>query len=370
MSAVDIALVVARLAIGCWLLWSVRTLKPPARSIALSSVSVVVPARDEEHSLPHLLASLPDEVEVVVVDDGSSDATAAIAAAAGARVVTAGDVPEGWVGKPWACARGADAATGDTLVFVDADVTFGPGGLEAVVARSDACHGLVSVQPHHVPVRWVEHLALVCNVVAFAGTDAGTPLGARRGARGAFGPVLAISRADYRRVGGHHAVRSAIIEDVELGERSRAAGLDVDVLVGGGVGAAAVRFRMYPEGLGQLVEGFTKNLAGGLGAIRRTTAALVGAWITLLVQATVAPLRAVDAATLAAPAALYALVAAQVWWMGRRVGRFGFWAAALFPVPTALFLYVFARSVVATVRGSVSWRGRRVPTGRRRDPGR
>ena len=357
MSAVDLALVVARLGIGCWLLWSVRTVVP--QGDLPEGVSVVVPARDEERSLPTLLRSLPPGADVVVVDDGSADATAAVAAAAGARVVAAGDVPEGWIGKSWACARGVAGTGGPTVVFVDADVRFADGGLEGV-AEAVATHGgLVSVQPFHEPGRPVEQLAQLFNVVSFAATDAGSPLGRRRGPTGAFGPVLATSRVDYQAVGGHEAVRGSVVDDVAIAERYRAAGLPVAVLAGG----AAVRFRMYPAGLGQLVEGFTKNLATGAGSVRRTTVAFVVAWLTLLVQASAAPaLAALGRGTMGGAIGLHVVVAAQLWWMSRRLGRFGPVVSLLFPVSTALFLVVFVRSVIATAAGSVRWRGRRVPT--------
>ena len=357
MSTLDLALVAVRLAIGIWLLWSVPRLVRSARTVDLTGVSVVVPARNEADALPLLLGSLPDGIEVVVVDDHSDDDTAPVARAAGAQVVVSAPLPDGWTGKAWACEQGAAAATGTTLVFVDADVRFGADGLAAVVSELQDRGGLVSVQPFHRPGRWVEHLAALFNVVGFAGTDAASPLGRARGVRGAFGPVLATSRADHERVGRHEAVRSSIVDDVALAERYRAEALPVTIVGGHG----DVSFRMYPEGFGQLVEGFTKNLAAGARSVRLLTTVLVVAWLTLLVQATVAPLRA--AATgddLLAPSVLYVVVAAQLWWMARRLGRFHPLVAATFPVSLLLFLAVFVRSVAANARGSVSWRGRRV----------
>lgn len=357
MSGVDAALVVVRLAVGVWLLWSVPRLARPPRAVDLSGVSVVVPARNEASALPALLESLPSAVQVVVVDDHSDDYTSAVARAGGAVVVESAPLPDGWTGKAWACEQGAERAAGSILVFVDADVRFGPGGLEAVVAELRDRGGLVSVQPFHRPGRWVEHLAALFNVIGFAGTDAGSPLGRGRGTRGAFGPVLATSRADHRRVGRHESVRASIVDDVALAERYRDESLPVTI-VGG---HDDVSFRMYPEGLGQLVEGFTKNLAAGARSVRLVTTALVVAWLTLLVQAAVAPARAAAVGdALLVPAALYLAVALQVWWMARRLGRFSPLVAATFPVSLLLFLGVFVRSVVAAARGSVSWRGRRV----------
>lgn len=365
MSSVDALVIVARLAIGFWLLWSVRFLRGAPAGTRLADVSVVIPARDEEVSLPRLLQSLPGGVEVVVVDDHSSDRTAEIARAAGAILVRSAPLPDGWAGKPWACAQGADAAAGRVLVFVDADVRFGSGGLEAVVDELDHRGGLVSVQPSHRPERAAEQFAMVFNIVSYAATDAGTPLGRRRGGRGAFGPVMATTRSAYDEAGGHLAVRGEVVEDIGLAREYRRREQPVTIVAGGD----AVVFRMYPEGLGQLVEGFTKNLAAGAGAVRKLTVALVVAWTTLLVQASVAPVRAAatgDGDALVPAAGVYLAVAAQCWWMGRRVGRFRWWAPVAFPVCTALFLAVFVRSSWAAARGEVSWRGRRIATRRDR----
>ena len=367
MNALDVALVLVRLAVGCWLLWAVRAVRRrvgdrPALG-DLGDVSVVVPARDEADSLPHLLATLPADVEVIVVDDDSSDGTAVVAAVSGARVVESAPLPDGWTGKSWACEQGAAAASGDTLVFVDADVRFANDGLAAVVAEHAERGGLVSVQPFHEPERPAEHLAAIFNIVAFAGTDAATPLGRVRDSRGAFGPVLVTSRADYDRVGRHEAIGSSVVDDVALAHAFRSRSLPVSILAGG----AAVSFRMYPQGMGQVVEGFTKNLATGVRGVRLATTVLIVAWMTLLVQATVAPVRAalaVDAGALALALLLYLTVAVQVWWMARKLGRFGAWVAATFPVSVVLFLAVFVRSVFATAFGSLSWRGRRLSTRR------
>jgi 4,4'-diaponeurosporenoate glycosyltransferase len=302
------------------------------------SLSAVVPATDDPPTLAVALEAIagaddPPEEVLEVTEPGPGHAAAARNA-------------------------GATRAAGDVLVFVDADVRFEPGGFDRVLATLADTEGLVSVQPFHQPGTPVEHLAALFNVVAVAATDTASPLGRRAGTRGAFGPVLACRRAHHEQVGGHAGVRGRVDEDVALADEFRRAGLEVRVVAGGD----DVSFRMYPKGFGQLIEGFTKVLATGAAAARRTTVALVVAWTTLLVQAAVAPARvALGGGTGWAWAlGLYLVVTGQVWWMARRVGRFGPLTALAFPVLLAVFLFVFARSVVATARGTVSWRGRRL----------
>src|SRR5947208_49212 len=99
---------------GRWLLWDLRAVpRADRRRDEAASVSVVIPARDEEATLPTLLASLRRLVvhvaDIVVVDDGSQDATASVARSAGAVVVPAAAPPPGWTGKAWACHVGARA---------------------------------------------------------------------------------------------------------------------------------------------------------------------------------------------------------------------------------------------------------------------
>jgi dolichol-phosphate mannosyltransferase len=133
------AVVLARLARG-------RRRRPPLAVPAeapAATVSVVVPARDEAARIRPCLAGLagdPDVLEVIVVDDGSRDATARVAAEHGARVVAAGKPPAGWVGKPWALERGLREARGDVVVSLDADTRPRPGlarALTAALAEAD-----------------------------------------------------------------------------------------------------------------------------------------------------------------------------------------------------------------------------------------
>ncbi|HUP86626.1 MAG TPA: glycosyltransferase family A protein [Acidimicrobiales bacterium] len=350
MSSARIMVEVVRWGVAWWLLWKLPRVGPGVATT--KRTVVVVPARDEAENLARLLPSIAG-ADVIVVDDGSTDATAAVAAAHGAEVVIAASPPEGWTGKTNACALGARAATADRFVFMDADVVAEPDGIERILAEHDRTGGLVSVQPWHAVERPYEHLNAFFNLLAPMAVDAFTPLGRRRRATGAFGPCLVLDRDLYERSGGHGGptVRGAVLDDVALARAVQAAGGEVHLFGGRG----ALGFRMYPEGVAQLVEGWTKNFAGGAAGTRPTTSVLVLLWISGLIAAPFAP----------RPAAfvLYAAYAAQLTILLRRVGRFSMSTAAVYPVPLAFFIGVFLRSAILTfVRHEVRWRGRTIRT--------
>lgn len=372
MSRFDVVSMTVRWLCGCWLLWRVapvvgrRGAAPGADLFEAERppCSIVVPARNEAGTLPILLASLAAERrpadEVIVVDDDSSDATADVALAGGARVVVAPALPAGWTGKNSACWRGAAAATNEVLVFLDADTEVLPGGLDRLLGAHQRRGGLLSVQPFHAVRRSYEQLSAYFNVIAMMGIDAFTPLAERRVPSGAFGPVLVTDRVDYDLVGGHASVADEILDDVALARRYTEAGVRVTCLGGRGT----VRFRMYPDGLRHLLEGWTKNFAGGAAGTRKLTLVLTVAWVSLGIEAAWGLGAALfgDAA-LGPAAAVYAAVAGQLWWMLRRLGSFSPLTALLFPIPLAFFLFVFARSIVDVyVRRRVTWKGRQLAT--------
>ncbi len=335
---------------------------------------IVIPSRNESVSLPGLLRDLDRDgrtaaragTRIVVVDDDSDDDTADIAAsAAGVDLVEAPPLPEGWAGKCWACDRGVDAARRDDptadaeLVFLDADVRVAPGAIDQLLELRRDVGGLVSVQPWHDTVRPYEQLSALFNVIALMGTAAGSSQPA-----GAFGPVLATSMSDYSSTGGHASVRSEVVEDLAIAERYRAADLPVTVRTGGPL----VTFRMYPTGVRDLVDGWTKNFALGAGATSAPRIIGIVCWIAAIGSSTVAVVEALQghrSATIAF--ALYAAFVVQLVAMFRRVGRFGVLTAVAHPLLLVFFVGVFLRSLWRThVRRSVAWRGRTITTATRR----
>ena len=362
----DLLLAVALLAVGLAaqrLAGDLRTLPRGATPRRAPSVSVVVPARNEAATLPTLLASLRAlrraPVEVLVVDDGSTDATVSVATDGGATVVHVSAPPPGWTGKAWACHLGAGAASGDLLLFLDADTALAPDALDGLLVEHDGHGGLVSVQPFHEVPRAYEQASAYFNVVSLLASGAFGPHPGRRPM--AFGPCLLTSRADYVRAGGHAAVRAEILDDVMLAAAFDRAGLPVRCLVGG----RSVRMRMYPAGPRQLAEGWTKNIASGASAAAAEATAAVVLWVAAHHAVAVGLLLSlVGLAAVGHPvlwAAAWVGVAGQLRWVLRRTGSFRWWTWALFPLPLLAFDALFARSALRTLlRRSVRWRGRDV----------
>lgn len=327
-------------------------------------VSVVVPARDESERLPRLLAALgaarPAPDEVIVVDDASTDGTGEVASAAGATVIRV-ERPAGWTGKAYACQRGAEVAHGDVLVFLDADVEPAPDGVASLTAAAVAAHGLVSALPVQRVERAYEHLSAGPGIVSLLGAGTGDTPGNRRWWRRgfAFGPALAVPADVYDTIGGHAAVRGAIAEDVALAAVAERMRVPVRSLLGGRL----VDYRMYPAGLRQLAEGWTKNLASGGAATPPLRLAAVAVWVTASLQAALSVGAAVldGDGTPLLPLAIYVLFAAQFLVLTHRIGRFHRATSALFPVLIGAFVLLFAWSVVLTFGpGRVRWRGRLV----------
>ena len=260
-------------------------------------------------------------------------------------------MPAGWTGKAHACQRGADAARGDVLVFLDADVEPSGAAVGRLAALAVRTGGVVSAHPRHRVVKAYERLSAGPALVALLGAGTGGP--ARRGwwrRPFAFGPALAIPTPAYRRIGGHASVRASIVDDVSLAARADRAGVPVTTLLGG----SDLTYRMYPEGPRGLVEGWTKNLAAGGRAVPPVRLAAAVVWVTAVLHAAAGPVVLSPAGT-----AVYLLFALQFLVLTRRIGRFGAVTALLYPVALAAFVVLFVWSLALTAGpGRVRWRGR------------
>jgi 4,4'-diaponeurosporenoate glycosyltransferase len=361
--------VLVLLAWGCgfWVLFAVRRCPSRGSAVDAGLLSVVIPARDEEARLPALLESLRRQdrppLEVIVVDDHSSDRTAEIAERLGARVLPAPPLPPGWTGKTWACQCGALAARGEHLLFLDADTVVEPGGLEMMLRLPVEEPGVHSICPYHRVERPYEGLSAFFNLVMVAGVNAFTALGKRARQQGLFGQSMLVRKEVYLAAGGHEAVKGRILENFFLARKFREKGIATACRVGRG----AISMRMFPDGPAGLARGWGKAFASGAAATPPAALVPISIWLTgaatVAVVALLAPL--VEGIGPVQVAALYSVFAGQLFWLLRRIGSFSPAAAVLFPVPLAFYFAVFFHSALKARRGwKTRWRGRDVVDGR------
>ena len=349
---------------GFLFLWRVPACTGRLASGARPRVSVIVPARNEAHNLPHLLASITAQDfqphEVIVVDDASTDATASVAADAGARVIASRALPEGWRGKAWACQQGAEAASGDILLFVDADTFFEAGGLERIMATFARGGGAMSLAPYHRVERPYEELSVFFNIMMAAGTAAFGFGRSHKPPAGFFGPFFMVEREAYWRCGGHAAVRGKILEHFHIARALRDCGVPMRCFGGREV----FGMRMYPGGLRELVSGWSKAFASGAIESPLWVVLASAAWFVGLFLAIHYPVTALWVCSIprfVTGAALYLLFAGQLWTFQRQLGAFRMTTALLYPIPLVFYQAVFTGSLFRQLSGRrVRWKGREI----------
>ena len=327
------------------------------------TVSVIIPARNEAQNLPLILEDLKKQtipiVDIICVDDSSSDDTAAVALAHGAFVIQLKEKPAQWMGKSWACQCGAAQARGELLLFIDADVRLGHQAIEALVHQQMLQQAVISVQPYHHTQQFYEQLSLFFNIVLIGANGAALP---KQRAIGLFGPIILMERQVYWQIGGHGSVRQCIAEDVSLGEILKAANIPFQLFIGN----HDIRFRMYAGGIGDLIHGWTKNMATGASKTPILRGIMVFCWISSLIAVpmTLPPFLAAGQWGFASLfLTLYVLWVVLLKHLSKEIGDFRFWSIILYPIPLLAFLMIFMVSLIKKIFGlQVHWKGRSMGT--------
>ncbi len=325
-----------------------------------------MPARNEEAVITACVESLarqPEIAEIIAINDQSSDSTSEILRGLTERiphlrVLETDGLPDGWVGKNYAVALGAARATGDWLLFTDADAMHLPGSTaHALATASESGAALVSYSPEQVTETWWEK-ALIPFVYArlaqkFSYAEVSDPGSAAAAANGQY---LMIRRDAYDAAGGHASVAGEVLEDVALARRVKQAGYKI--LFGSGTGL--VRVRMY-RSFGAMWQGWTKNLFPLVGGSRQ----MAGRELLSVIPWIPAVLLAVGAWF-----HVFALLGLLF-----LAGRHAAYAAALRrnQVPVSRILYyvpavvLYGAALAASMRryanGRVLWKGREYPVG-------
>jgi len=329
---------------------------------AYPEVSVIVPARNEEACLEACLISLTAQqgvpFEIIVVDDGSRDRTAAIARSfAGVTLIDAGPLPEGWSGKSNAACTGAQQARGQWLLFTDADTVHLPGSLARALAEAKRSGAeMLSYSPEQELRGFVERAVMPVIFAELAATykpravsDPSLPAAA------ANGQYLLITRTAYDAVGGHAAVATCLLEDVELARAVKRSGRRIRFRFGGD----AVRTRMY-RSFAQLVEGWTKNLALLFKAPARRALMRLLEFLAIVVgTALLAVGLHFGDIQLVVPAGIAVALIYLNFLLRIRKAHAGVASSALAVFGLAIFSYLLLRSkLYYTWHRSVTWKGR------------
>jgi len=331
---------------------------------AKPTVSVIVPARNEEACLGSCLQSLAAQAglrfEVIVVDDGSIDRTHEIAESfRGVKVIDAGRLPPGWNGKSNAMQTGARVAQGEWLLFTDADTVHRPGSLVRTVAEAkQQGAALLSYSPEQevngfwqkavMPVIFAELAA------TYRPSEVSNPASPAAAANGQY---LLISREAFDAIGGYGRIASSLLEDVALARAVKASGRKIFFRYG----ADAVRTRMY-RNFSELKAGWTKNLvllfpsAQRLAVLRLLEFLLIvsGAILAMYGGASGHPRSAFAGGGIA-------IVMLILFFKRIRRAHFSWDANFLSLLGLPVFSYLLMRSRIFHGKGRVPWKGREYP---------
>lgn len=326
-------------------------------------ISIIIPARNEESNLKALLGSVNAQEfsphEVIVVNDQSEDGTVAVAEEHGAKVINGKSLPDGWLGKPWACAQGAMAAEGDWFLFLDADTWLEPEALLRIGHLAREKDSVFSFCPYHRVRRPYEQLSSFFNVIMLLGTNAFTAKADEEKEVRLFGQSLFLSRDHYALVKGHELVKGEVLENFALSRHFSEKGITCRSYAGKGT----ISMRMFPGGFRELVASWGKGFVKGAGQVPREALVGVSLWLSGLIMSVIALTFLPQASDAVAWCVygMYFLSVVQSWYLFRVVGTFWGIGAVLFPVGLFFYQWLFFVSARRRKRGeTIQWKGRNV----------
>jgi chlorobactene glucosyltransferase len=347
-------------------------------STGAQRVSLLIPARNEAaviaETVRSLLAQDYPALEILILDDHSGDGTAEIALAAAAgdprlRLFPGKPLPPGWLGKAWACQQLSEHATGELLIFTDADVRWQPGALTALVAHFEQTRAdLLTIWPTQITHTWAERLVVPLMAFTIVGylpilAVHHTPWPVFAAANG---QCLVFRRPVYAQVGGHGAVRQNIVEDMGFAWAVKRAGRRLRMADGGGL----LQTRMYANWQ-QVRHGFAKNILAGhansLVFLLFSTffhwALFLFPWLWLAFgwRLPVSPLYPWGPLGLAALGVSLRAITAAV--SGQRLRD-----ALFLPISVILMTVIAAQSVWWRLRGGPRWKGRELKLPKSSEP--
>lgn len=324
-------------------------------------VSVIIPARNEEDSISRCLQSLTDQtyknLEIILVDGSSEDNTVEIASKFDqVTIIKEPSRPDKWVGKPWACYQGYQKASGEILLFTDADTWHHTQSLETIVAELKQTNGFLSfLTTQELKSFWEHMLTIVFLIISI--TVRGTK--GTSNAHIANGQYMMFTRSRYEQLGTHEVVAGSIIEDLAFATHAASKGYPPRIVSKKDL----VKTRMY-RNLSEIREGFGKNLA--LGVQQSGIQSIIGAgfittwalgWIILLM------IELIDGGSLTVIYVIaivggYILFAALLFIIENNLTENGTVYVLVYPVYYLVFEFIVITSMIRTfIFQEIEWKG-------------
>ncbi len=336
--------------------------RPSHQRTTLPRLSILIPARDEELNIRDCLLSLTQQdyagqLEIIVLDDHSSDSTGSIvrqimAIDSRVRLMSGETLPSGWLGKNWACSQLRGAASGELLLFCDADTRLRPSAASDTSGHLlDHELALLSLMPRQIMETSAERLTIP--LLHFFYLTFFPRFMAARSADPRFaaanGQFMLFRAAAYDTTGGHATIRDSIVDDLSLSRLMRQQAMRADMLDG----SELVTCRMY-RSAGEVIEGFSKNLFQAVGGTIGSAAGIGLVMTALFVAPPLMLFATSEFSWLIATLAGY--------WLRLRVAsKFepNLSAALVHPISIAMAVILLFRSTIRTLRGArVDWKGR------------
>ena len=335
-------------------------------------ISVLIPARNEENKIgtcvESLLAQDYPNFQVIVLNDNSTDRTREILQTLARndsrlKVIQGNYLPPDWLGKHWACHQLYREADGDLLIFTDADTVHTPDTLRCTAAAlQEEKADMLSIIPRHILGSWAEKLVMPYFALGvFAVVPLPKRLHPKKSYLSSSGKLMAVSRQAYEKCGGFEEIRMNVLDDLELPQKIIECGLRYRVFDG----TNNVSTRMYHNAQ-EVCEGLTKNTFASY-SYNVPLFILTWLWILFVFLEPILVLTSSKTPDYPPPlslglAAICIIASLLLWAIYYQRFKFPIYTVILYPLSAILMAIISISSMVLTLSGKATWKGRKMPT--------
>ncbi len=345
------------------LFYKIRFLRDECNNNHSNKISIVIPARNEESNIGKLISSIKQQTilpfEIICVNDSSTDNTATIIKSFEDVILINIQKDKNWLnGKSYACQCGANVASGDLILFLDADVSLKKNALQKLSNAYNNYNQTISILPYHDIKSPHEQLNLFFNLMQVISTGMSFAFDIRNA--GLFGPVILIPKETYIQIGGHTCAKDSIIDDVVLGQKLRKEKHNFKLLLGKNI----INFRMYPDKYIDLVRGFEKNFSSGAVFTAKPILLLSFIWVTAITLIPLALINSIIHLNVIHTLLYficYILFFIIIKTISKQIGNFKIVSVLFYPVFIFFFIIVFFMSLIKKILNlPVKWKDRAI----------